>query len=229
MEMEKKLLQYGLQRSGTNFLEHLLKKKYKVKILNNNRDRTHPLQKHFRLYDEKDLIPEPQYKNEIYISNFKELEFHIGKIPDFYLIISKDPFSWLLSYRKWAKKCKWPEVNHHYVVEYNLFYGKWLEFANQTDRVLFVRYHDLIKNANEEMSRLELKMRLEKKLFLSNFSNSIAKVPQSSRFTKKKIDYYRNEKFYEIFSKKEIIKVNSIIDQEVVERLGYLKLPHHVL
>lgn len=49
-----KVLHYGLQRSGTNFLETLLKRKYRIQFLNSNQDRKSPLQKHFRLYDDKE-------------------------------------------------------------------------------------------------------------------------------------------------------------------------------
>lgn len=84
------LLHYGLQRSGTNFLETLLKKNYRVHFLNSNRDRSSPLQKHYRLYDNKDIIPEPQYHNDTEVENFKQFEALLEVLPDYYLIISKD-------------------------------------------------------------------------------------------------------------------------------------------
>ncbi len=74
-----KLLHYGLQRSGTNFLESLVAKKYRVKFLNSNIDgirpeRSSPLHKHFRLYDEKDIVPEPKFRNELKITSFNDFE-----------------------------------------------------------------------------------------------------------------------------------------------------------
>ena len=102
--MKKTLLHYGLQRSGTNFLESLLKKNFKVSIPNLRKEREHPLQKHFRLYDDKTKIPEPKYYNKITYKNFKEFEksLDLSKEIQGIIIISKDPYSWLLSYEKWA-------------------------------------------------------------------------------------------------------------------------------
>jgi hypothetical protein len=160
--IRKNLLHYGLQRSGTNFLETLLKKKYRVRFLNSNTDRSSPLQKHFRLYDNKEVIPEPQYRNNIKVKNFDEFERLLETLPDYYVVISKDPYSWFLSYSNWAKKCNWPTVAHHYIKEYNLFYGKWLEFSGQTDKIVFVRYIDLLQNTDLELERLETKMKLQK-------------------------------------------------------------------
>ena len=58
----KNILQFGLQRSGTNFLSTLLMKNFRIEILNNS-DRKHPLHKHFRLYDDKSFIPDTKYQN----------------------------------------------------------------------------------------------------------------------------------------------------------------------
>ena len=68
------LLHYGLQRSGTNFLEALVRKKYRVRIENSDADRCSPLLKHFHLYDCKDIIPEAQYRTDIKISSFNDFE-----------------------------------------------------------------------------------------------------------------------------------------------------------
>src|SRR6476620_9252679 len=96
------LLHYGLQRSGTNLLEALLVRRFDVRFLNDNSDRGSPLQKHVRLYDDKQLIPEPQYSNQISVRDFAEFEALFDSAPAYYLVISKDPYSWYLSYRKWA-------------------------------------------------------------------------------------------------------------------------------
>ena len=109
-----RLLQYGLQRSGTNFLESLLKKNYRVSILNDNRIRSSPLQKHCRFYSNKEVIPEPQYRNEIVANTYEQFQNLFPTAPDFFIVISKDPYSWYLSYQNWAEKCNWPSVGHHY-------------------------------------------------------------------------------------------------------------------
>jgi hypothetical protein len=221
--IRKNLLHYGLQRSGTNFLETLLKKKYRVRFLNSNTDRSSPLQKHFRLYDNKEVIPEPQYRNNIKVKNFDEFERLLETLPDYYVVISKDPYSWFLSYSNWAKKCNWPTVAHHYIKEYNLFYGKWLEFSGQTDKIVFVRYIDLLQNTDLELERLETKMKLQKKLLMRLMPRKVDKVSQSSSFTGERRVYYLSEKYIERYTTKELRVLNLALDPRVISFLGYEK------
>lgn len=217
------LLHYGLQRSGTNFLEALLKKMYRVRFLNSNSDRSSPIQKHFRLYDEKHIIPEPQYENSLKIKSFNDFEQLLEVVPDFYLVISKDPYSWLLSYSDWAKKCNWPVVPHHYIMEYNLFYGKWLEFSQQTERTIFVRYIDLLRDTDEELSSLESKMYLKKKALYPFTSRAVDKVSQSGKFSDNRLSYYLNEQYLKSYTKEDLDEINELIDPKVITLLGYQK------
>ena len=221
MGKQTRLLHYGLQRSGTNFLETVLKRKYRVRFLNSDEDRRSPLQKHFRLYDEKEIVSEPQYYNELKTSTFHEFEQFLEVIPDYYLVISKDPYSWLLSYRDWALKCSWPQVSHHYIVEYNLFYKSWLEFSLLSERVLFVRYIDLLEDAEGELGRLESIMSLDKK-FLSRFNPTrVTKVPMSKRFSDEQRNYYLGEEYFKSYTREVLDEINRLIDPEVLAGLGY--------
>ena len=223
-----KLLHYGLQRSGTNFLESLLAKKYHIEILNSNiqgirPDRSSPLHKHFRLYDEKDIVPEPKFTNELKINSLDAFEQLLEVVPDYYLIISKDPYSWFLSYSAWAKRSNWPEVPYHYILEYNLFYGKWLEFSRQTKRILFVRYIDLLRDPDVELYRLELEMHLKKKFLYMLRSSVVFKVPQSGEFSIDRRSYYLGEEYLHEYTKEGLQEINDLIDPEVLTRLGYQK------
>lgn len=215
------LLYSGLQRSGTNFLETLLKKKYRVRFLNCNKDRRSVLHKHFRLYDDKEIIPEPQYRNELKIADFENYEQLFDVTPDYYLVISKDPYSWFLSYNKWKKICDWPTVSHHYILEYNLFYGKWLEFSLQTEKILFCRYIDLLQDTEKVLSRLELKMNLRKKILYQFMSSRLNKVSQSDQFTNDRRKYYLSEKYMQEFRKKDLQDINAFLDPKVISLLGY--------
>jgi hypothetical protein len=223
-----KLLHYGLQRSGTNILESLLKKKYRVQFLNKNKDglnpeRDSPLHKHFRLYDEKDIIPEPQFRNEYKIASFNDFEKLLKVLPDYYLVISKDPYSWFISYTNWAKKCNWPPVPYHYIMEYNLFYAKWLEFSRQTNRILFVRYIDLLRDPDAELHRLELTMQLKRKLLFPLRSSVIFKVRQSGEFSIDRRSYYLNEQYFQSYTKEGLQEINDLINPDVITQLGYQK------
>ena len=223
-----KLIHYGLQRSGTNFLESLLAKKYRVQILNSNIDgirpeRSSPLHKHFRLYDEKDIVPEPKFRNEYKINSFAAFEQLLEIIPDYYLIISKDPYSWYLSYTDWARRSNWQEVPYHYILEYNLFYAKWLELSRQTKKIVFVRYMDLLRDPDEELRRLEFSMRLKKKFLYELRSNLVPKVPQSEEFSIDKRSYYLGEKYLDRYTIEGLQEINGLVDPEVLSRLGYQK------
>ncbi|NER80315.1 MAG: hypothetical protein F6K42_12190 [Leptolyngbya sp. SIO1D8] len=218
------LLQYGLQRSGTNFLETILKKNYQIQFLNSNQDRRSPLQKHFRLYDAKDIVPGPQYQNDILIEDFAHFEHLFPTLPDYYLIISKDPYSWYLSYMSWANKCNWPNVNHHYIEEYNFFYGKFLEFSSQTDKLIFIRYIDLIKDVNKTLNQLELRTHFRKKLFARLTLRQPNKVSHSSHFTEDKRAYYTNKKYLAEYAEDELQTLNNLLDSHVISLLGYEKI-----
>ena len=221
-----KLLHYGLQRSGTNILESLLKKKYRVQFLNKNKDglnpeRDSPLHKHFRLYDEKDIIPEPQFRNEYKIASFNDFEKLLIVVPDYYLIISKDPYSWFLSYTDWARKCDWPPVPYHYIMEYNLFYAKWLEFSKQTTKILFVRYIDLLRDPDGELNRLELSMHLKRKFLFPLRSSVIFKVRQSGEFSIDRRSYYLSEQYLQLYTKEGLQEINDLIKSDIIAGLGY--------
>ncbi len=218
-----KLLLYGLQRSGTNYLQTLLFKNFNVVFLNNDRNRGEPLQKHFRLYDQKNAIPEPRYRNNYYIRSLSDFEEILPKVPDYYLIISKDPYSWLLSYIKWAKKCNWDDVSHHYIDEYNYFYGKWLELSSDHTKVIFVRYIDLLFDIDEVINQLECNLQLNRKKSIIPFRMpAYSKVPKSSVFTVSQRDYYLNKEYLKKYSREDLSILNNILDFDVVKRLGYV-------
>ena len=219
-----KLLHYGLQRSGTNYLETLLKNNYRVRFLNKDGHRNSPLSKHFRLYDEKSIIPGPLYQNDFIIPDFASFEKLLKIAPHYYIIISKDPYSWLVSYENWAQKCRWSKVAHHYIAEYNLFYGKWLDFSRETDKIFFVRYIDLLIDPAKELGRLEKLLGLKEKWFRGWNRKMIRKVSQSRKFSDDRRDYYFKERYMQYYTKEELQIVNDVLDFNVVQRLSYKKI-----
>ncbi|MEC8617015.1 MAG: hypothetical protein VXY28_04865 [Bacteroidota bacterium] len=223
--MKKTLLHYGLQRSGTNFLETLLKKNFRVNIPNLRKEREHPLQKHFRLYHDKTKIPEPKYYNEYTYDHFKEFEHSLDleKKANGFIIISKDPYSWLLSYEKWANKCSWPIPNYSYMEEYKLFLSKWREFENQTHKIIFVRYIDLLEKPEEVLTQIQTKFELKKKpsFFNSKFTLSQKKVAVSEVFTNEKKDFYVKKKYLDHYSNQTLENVNKYLSKELMQFLRY--------
>ena len=51
-----------------------------------------------------------------------------------------------------------------YIEEYNLFLNKWREFKNQTHKIIFVRYIDLLEKPEEILTQIQAKFELKKKL-----------------------------------------------------------------
>jgi len=221
----KNLLHYGLQRSGTNFLESLILKNFKTNIINTDAERNHPLHKHFRLYDEKQLIPEIQYKNDLKFNEFFDFEnsLKLSSSIDGIIIISKDPYSWYLSYRNWAKVCKWSKPNYNYIEEYNKFYGKWVEFSKQEEKIAFVKYSELLSNPSKELEKLENKFKLESRLRTNIFGRTlrIRRVSQSGRFLIKKKEHYLKKEYLRDIDKETFNSINSKINSQVMTDLKY--------
>lgn len=242
----QRILHFGLNRSGTNYLKELLSQHFDLVFLNVEGERSHPLHKHFRLYDDKSLIGRPKFQNNLKFHSFSDFERHalgnlqvpVSKTPKnvgspplienkkqndhdvAYVIISKDPYSWHLSYSRWGVKNNWSPSPHPYVLEYNAFYGKWLAFAAETDRVAFVRYIDLLKAPEKVLTGLQEKFNFDTTREI-NPNVRIKKVPMSGRFSKKRLNYYLLEAYMDEFSPEELKELNSHIDPVVTGKLGY--------
>lgn len=216
-----KVLLYGLQRSGTNYLEAVLRRDYPVEFLNDPEQRASPRHKHFRLYDDKHLIPDPQYHNDLKVTGLTSLERALGSVPDFYIVLSKDPYSWLISYKNWARRVSWPSVDHHYIQEYNLFYGKWLELARDTSRIVFVRYIDLLRDRAAELKRMEYCLGIKRKFPRNLIPNWLRNINRGREFTGKRRSYYLKERYLDEYDLQELKQVNLLLDRRVVTGLGY--------
>ena len=74
---------YGLQRSGTNIIESFLINNFNIKFSNEKNNRNSLIHKHFRIYNNKNYIPETdkskQYYNNIIINSLEELDEKINK------------------------------------------------------------------------------------------------------------------------------------------------------
>jgi len=218
----KKALHFGLNRSGTNYLKELMLTHFNLEFVNKEGERDHPLHKHFRLYDNKSLIGRPNFRNDLVFHSFAEFETIAEKDQaiDLYLVISKDPYSWHLSYKSWGKKNKWGPPPHPYVLEYNEFHRKWLDFSRESNKIHFVRYIDLLSDKASVLYELRDKYKLE---LIKEIDTglSIKKVPMSHRFSEKKARYYTEYRYLQDFSDDELKEINRNIDHELIAELGY--------
>jgi hypothetical protein len=223
--MRKNILHYGLQRSGTNFLESLLAKNFDIKIHSLRKERDHPLQKHFRLYDDKTKIPESKYLNNYIYNSYDDFKksWKLNTAINGVIVISKDPYSWLLSYEKWAKKCNWPTPKYNYIEEYNLFLNKWKDFAQQSNDVIFVKYIDLLVQPEIELTKIENKFSLKRRWNTKRkgLKTELEKVKVSEKFSLDKKDFYIQKKYLKDYDRKKIDLINSTLDENLMEFLNY--------
>ncbi|MBK7444177.1 MAG: sulfotransferase domain-containing protein [Bacteroidetes bacterium] len=215
----KKILLYGLQRSGTNYLETLIHLNYPNCQFINGEIRNEIIHKHFRLYDNKNCIPEPQFENTAHFNSLADFEQALpeNNIPDIYLVMSKDPYSWYTSYVGWSKKNNWPKRDYHYIEEYNLFYGKWKFLASGEKRILFIRYQDLLTAPQTELNKLATALSLPIKQPI----RTTKKVYASRRFTDDKKDAFLNKSYLGKIDAGDFTTINTLLDVDLLNQLGY--------
>lgn len=214
---------YGLQRSGTNILENFLEKNYEIVFSNEKNDRKHHKHKHFRIYNNKELIPNTdvnkQYHNDIIINSIDELDKILGdtKHQNKYIIVYKDIFSWLLSIETWAKMCNWKSNKKvDFIDDYFNYIEKWLSIKNE--RVLLINYREYIeflitiKNQQEfKNNNLIRKINtfLDIKYNQNKIIDIITKVTCSSTFTTERLNYYYNKEYMKEYSETEIHNIKN--------------------
>ena len=223
MNIEAPFLIYGLQRTGTNYVEQLMKRNLRVLSENNLHDRSSILHKHFRLYDEKLKVPHPNCVNSIYLRDFRDFRALTKTDFRFCLIVSRHPPSWLQSYAKWGKKWEWPPSSHHYIEEYNLFYRKWLDFANQSSLVRLVKYEDVVRHPLLFLRDMRDQYLLRRRVFSVCCGWRVpSKVPQSRRYRRSELKHVAvGSHLWDLFEDREKSIIKSKIDHRTMHQLGY--------
>ena len=212
---------YGLQRSGTNFTQKYLETNFNISFKNKG-DRQSPYHKHFRIYDNKDIIPQTdqknQYKNQYIIHSLKELDKLLGDLnhTNKYIIVYKSIFSWLPSIEKWAKGCKWKNNSKmEFVEDYLNFIKKWYSIKNE--RVFFINYEDFLNmsdNENSLANKLSVFLNKKQKKAIYSFE----KVNCSKKFNTSQKKYYINHEYMSLYSKEELEKIkNNLIYKELID------------
>jgi hypothetical protein len=217
-----KILHYGLHRSGTNFLQALLTHNFYIEIINPTRGGSveSVCHKHARLYDDNDSVS-GRFKAHS-IKNFKDLSVRIkecNKFPHFFVVLSKDPYSWFLSHKAHAQDYgEYLNIKNHPIKEYNLYYKKLISLSEEGGNFLFVRYVDLISSV-DELVRLSELMSLKKKT--NEITHNKEKVPHSRHFSEDRRRYYMDKLYLSEYKKEDFKEINDNLEGEVVEYLGY--------
>ena len=204
---------YGLQRSGTNVIQTFLEKNFKISFMNNG-DKQSPYHKHFRIYNNKDLIPQTniknQYKNQIIINFLKEFDEILDDYNESnrYIIVYKNIFSWLPIIERWAKKFNWiTNSKNEFIEDYLNFLTKWISIKNE--RVFFIKYEEFLNMSNDSNNVFmnTLSVFLNNKHL--NIISSFEKVKCSEKFTSNLKKYYNNHEYMGLYSKEEISKIKT--------------------
>jgi hypothetical protein len=206
---------YGLQRSGTNIIQKFLETNYNISFSNNNKDRKSISHKHFRIYDNKNFIPQTneigQYHNNYYINSLHELDNYLLDFEhkNKYVIIYKDIFTWLPSIEQWSKKCKWKSsYKMDFVDDYLNFIKKW--YSIKTNRVIFISYEKYLNIKNEKL----LLNKLSSFFNINDDDNTdiqyyFDKVDHSSLFCLDRLNYYVNKEYMFLYTNEEIEKIKN--------------------
>ena len=227
-QQEHATLLYGMQRTGSNYTEQVLLQNFQnIRFYNNDFARCLPVHKHFRLYDEKAVIPDVRFYNSFIYKNFKDFKEHVEKIlgrsVKLFVVTMKDPYSWYVSYKKHAKKNKFTYIknslNSHYIIDYNLFYRKWLDFSVEAPgEVLIVKYEDLIGDLEASLQRMGEKLKLDRS---SEQIVNPAKVIMNKRFTASRANYYKDKLYLDLISERELSVIQHLLDPELISSMNY--------
>jgi len=227
-QQEHATLLYGMQRSGSNYTQQVLLQNFQnIHFYNNDFARCLPVHKHFRLYDEKAVIPDVRFFNTFSYKNFEDFKKHVelilGRPVKLFIVTMKDPYSWYVSYKKHAKKNKFTYIksslNSHYIIDYNLFYRKWLDFSVEAPgEVLMVKYEDLIEDLEASLQRIGEKLKLDRS---SEQIVNPAKVFMNKRFTASRANYYKDKLYLDLISERELSVIQHLLDPELISSMNY--------
>lgn len=233
------ILQYGLQRSGTNYLKEIVLKNFAEVEFYNGKERRLPTHKHFRLYDDKSVVPEELYENDLKFATFQAFDQAaqelVGKPELRYVVVIKHPYSWYLSLTRMAREINWASFNPdadfqpQYVEDYNHFYRKWFQFAQEEpQRIFFFKYEDLLSDRDRVLSDLQQQFGLSRKKDLRHLVSDkegqyfdVKRVRNSKHWNKDRRAYYLTEEFISRLSEAEMAGFSQVLDHDLMKAIGY--------
>lgn len=178
-------VQYGLQRTATNWVSALLQRNFGISLRNNG-DRNSILHKHTRQFFSMTF---DEFNRKVAV----DLKIDLNREQPIYVVCVKHPYSWYLSFREWSLKCKSSHYNRtgnnpEYMDLYNQFYGKWIEFQqHHPDQVFFFRYESLLRSLRSELDQFSITFNLRSK---HTPYKGVQSVSQSKSFTSTRETYY---------------------------------------
>lgn len=199
----------GLQRTGTNWLEHLIYDNFNVKVY---------FAGDLRICFKHAMPDEYLFsksKENIINQKTKVIDSVINDSSLLCIIIIKDPLLWLNSIHSNQVDLSFyrPQIfRNKKIVDikaldlYFNFYEKWSFYIKKYKNITLISYHDLLFETENTLNKLSLEFKLQRKN-----SNYIirSKVPQSKKYTKEDFEnyYIRIQQTQELFKEKFINKI----------------------
>lgn len=202
---------HGIQRSGTNYVNEVLKIAGVGIINSNDPQRNNPCHKHFRWqHDKSSIVLDGNYQNQLIANDISDVNSFCGYNQYMrHLVIYRDPESWLPSIYSWGCESGWvregESVNDFMVralEEWVAYYSFWSDVSCDSS-VLIVKYEDF-KNKESYMMNILcnfLGQKIDERCF------NIKAVPRSPKGIQKYspdiskisneivIDFYNRKKF----------------------------------
>lgn len=220
---------YGLERSGTNYLTSILESNFNVEFHINGATYSLPNHKHFRPYNQPEYFSQLMLVHHFKYDSFLTFDAHVERLTNRtnlkYVVISKNPYSWFTSFNSFARKNKMffhiprKHLNHRYIIDYNLYFEKWLEFKRECpEKIMIIRYESLLSDFSTTVQGIMNNFSLKQ---TSNELRNPDKVSMSKKFNAKKRQTYLEGNFHEQFSDDHLLELSDHLDPQVISALGY--------
>lgn len=239
---------YGERNTGTNYLVQLLKTNFQLRVLRGTVPKfIKKPASYFSLQEPvKDLFFQlTSHKNLGWkhreVDNMTRLKKNKLVPYTLFLVISKNPYSWLLSlYRRpyhfmgnvkdldfcTFLQTKWGSIGRESrrkeytnpIIMWNIKHQSYLDLSNLF-RTYVIRYEDLVQNPQKII------FEIAKKLDIQKNPEDILNYTDSTKDNDKNFDYYKEYYGYELWrkklSKKAITYINNDLDQHIMHALNY--------
>ena len=208
---------FGIQRTGTNFIQQILRQNYKnVRALDNQFGWKHGTPLSLKKIDIW-IAAKPNRKKYYPILN----DIKSGNLM-YPCFIIKNPYSWHQSIKKWNGSKFNLEKSYK---RYNLLYTSYRNFYEEDYKSsglyrqgIIIRYEDVLKDTQRVISEIAKSFGLEPK---GNFVIP-NKVPQSANFDEDRKKFYLGSGTFDLPSKI-VQKINSLVDWNLMAFYGYTK------
>ena len=240
----KLLKVYGCPRSGTNFLDFLIKKNFKCDLLQDSSNAGHAKEKSLRSSVGTNSVNVVWKHGVIYKKK---------KVNN--IFISKDPYSWIISYYNFCSKFgktfmfmhnaykqskkiidfidfekEMPVIENNTIILKNItpiemyisFNKYWL-----SENILHIQHSNIVKNPIDILNNIEQKFSLERKknellqekqIVYPGVTIKRSKYGEPKKFN---TQYVLNEEFLKKLKPQLISKINKFLCLDTIDKLGY--------